>query len=355
MHDQNPHRATILPVSEGTPRPHWSVMVPTYNCAHYLHETLACVLAQDLGPEVMQIEVIDDHSTKDDPEAVVRELGHGRVGFYRQPENVGHVRNFETCLRRSQGKLIHLLHGDDCVRDGFYYKMQSAFSTAPEIGAAFCRHIYMDDNGHWTMISELLQGESGILEKWLERIITRQYIQTPSIVVRREVYEKLGGFDRRFEYYYEDWEMWVRIATTYPVWYEVEPLAIYRQASISNTGFTIRTGKNIEEIRKGNQIVQSYLSSYLSPSTVMSLLNKNTKYYALYALMTAYKMYMSGDISSAVAQIREALKTNLSFEVICNFVFLLTRAFLRSLYRLMKAHFRSIKSSFIINKIPSNN
>ena len=57
--------------------PLWSVMIPTYNCARYLRETLASVLAQDPGPEVMQIKVIDDCSTLDDPEAVVTETWTG--------------------------------------------------------------------------------------------------------------------------------------------------------------------------------------------------------------------------------------------------------------------------------------
>ena len=40
---------------------------------------------------------------------------------------------------------------------------------------------------------------------------------TPSIVVRRSVYERLGSFDRRLVCA-EDWEMWVRIAAHYPIW-----------------------------------------------------------------------------------------------------------------------------------------
>ncbi len=309
---QHPDRATIPPRTELTPRPLWSVMIPTYNCANYLRETLCCVLAQDPGPEIMQIEVIDDHSTKDDPRTVVEELGGGRVGFYQQPENVGHTRNFETCLKRAQGKLIHLLHGDDCVRLGFYRKMQRAFEENPLVGAAFCRQIHMDEHGHWQHISALEQPESGVLNNWLEKIAVKQRIQTPSIVVRRDVYEKLGGFDYRLSWV-EDWEMWVRIAAHYPVWYEVEPLALYRTHSASNTGRYVRTGENLRDVRRCIEIVQSYL-----PKTVAGKLsNQSREHWALYALeYYVPQMLNTGDIAAAMTQIREALKCSNSLRVI---------------------------------------
>src|SRR4028119_1785319 len=141
MDEQFLYRSRISPVPEGESRPLWSVMIPTYNCAKYLRETLASVLAQDPGSEVMQIAVVDDDSTQDDPAAVVEELGRGRVEFYRQPHNVGLVKNFQTTLELSRGKLIHQLHGDDLVQIGFYQKLQRAFIENPEIGAAFCRHM----------------------------------------------------------------------------------------------------------------------------------------------------------------------------------------------------------------------
>ncbi|HIK15530.1 MAG TPA: glycosyltransferase family 2 protein [Leptolyngbyaceae cyanobacterium M33_DOE_097] len=185
-------RAIILPVAKELQRPLWSVMIPTYNCADYLRETLASVLEQDPGSEFMQIEVVDDFSTKDDPKAVVEELGKGRVKFYQQPQNVGYISNFNTCLQRSQGKLVHLLHGDDCVRRGFYHRLQLAFEKQPNIGAAFCRNIVMDENSNWQWFSRLLRQKSGVLENWLEQIAIINLLQPPSIVVRRDVYEQLG-------------------------------------------------------------------------------------------------------------------------------------------------------------------
>ena len=102
-------------------------MIPTYNCANYLKVTLASVLAQDPGEAIMEIIVVDDYSTKDDPEAVVKEYGQGRVQFIRQEKNVGKVKNYETGLRASRGRYIHQLHGDDLVYDGFYKEMEAIF------------------------------------------------------------------------------------------------------------------------------------------------------------------------------------------------------------------------------------
>ena len=311
MSEQHLYRATIPPVPDGTQRPLWSVMIPTYNCAKYLRQTLASVLAQDPGSEVMQIEVVDDHSTRDDPAAVVEELGRGRVGFYRQPQNVGHVKNFETCLQRSRGKLIHLLHGDDCVRDGFYRKLQRGFEKKPEIGAAFCRHIHMDEQNHWTWISWLEQPESGVLDNWLERIAVEQRIQTPSIVVRREVYERLKAFDCRLRWC-EDWEMWIRIAAHYPVWYEVEPLAVYRVHSVSTTGRYVRAGENIQDLRKGISMVRQYLPDECADKFAKRAL----KNYAFYALKSASELAGAGDTSAAINQIREAFRCCSSFKVV---------------------------------------
>src|SRR5262249_49179546 len=62
MQQDNSCRIVIPPVPDGIARPLWSVMIPTFNCASYLRETLRSVLTQDPGRDVMQIEVVDDCS-----------------------------------------------------------------------------------------------------------------------------------------------------------------------------------------------------------------------------------------------------------------------------------------------------
>jgi glycosyltransferase involved in cell wall biosynthesis len=324
MIKQNSFRPVISRVPEGTSRPLWSVMIPTYNCADYLHETLLSVLAQDPGEKIMQIEVIDDYSTLDNPAEVVKKIAGDRVAFFRQGKNVGHIKNFYTCLTRSRGDLIHILHGDDLVFYGYYSILQEAFHKTPKIGAAFCRHFFINEQGEKTGVSEILKEKGGILENWLERIITKQYIQTPSITIRRNVFEKLGSFDQRFKYYYEDWEMWVRIATEYPFWFEPKPLAAYRLRSASNSGNSMRSGESLNDIQTGHKIVKSYLTEYIPLKKVNRFLLKNQKHSAKCALNAARNFFEIGDSKAGIAQIRGALKIRPSIKTAINGLFLLS-------------------------------
>jgi glycosyltransferase involved in cell wall biosynthesis len=325
------YRAEIPPVPEGTARPFWSVMIPTYNCARFLRQTLKSVLSQDPGPDMMQIEVVDDRSTLDDPAAVVAEVGRGRVAFYLQPRNVGHTRNFETCLKRARGKVVHLLHGDDYVLDGFYRKLRNAFESQPEIGAAFCRQIFMDDSGNWEAYSPLEQPESGILNNGLDVLALEQRIMTPSIVVRREAYERLGGFDNRL-ICTEDWEMWVRIASQYSIWYETEPLAAYRMHSNSNTGRHVRNGDDTRYTRMAIEIFKTYL-----PKDRADLLSKKAREtYAISALDRAYSLFLKGDLSAMLAQGREAIYLSRSPRVLRQIGRLIFQAGRVSLQRMIK-------------------
>lgn len=300
-------------ISDNQVRPLWSVMIPTYNCAHYLRSTLESVLQQDLGPEIMQIMVVDDCSTQDDPEAVVQEIGKGRVEFYRQPQNVGMTQNFRTALELSRGYLIHQLHGDDQVRPGFYQKLQIAFESNSEIGAAFSRTISMDEDGHWTNLTDLERSTSGVLPKeWLHRLAIICCILTPSIVVRRAVYEKLGSFDERFYCAAEDWEMWMRIAVNYAIWYEVEPLSIYRTSSASSTGRNILNGRYIEDLNSATKMIHSHLPQPL-PEKIRRIPYQN---WAFSALGTSKIFIDRGELSLAAFHIRAALRYQISYPVL---------------------------------------
>jgi glycosyltransferase involved in cell wall biosynthesis len=280
----------ITPLPANEQRPLLSVMIPVYNCAQFLPIVLESVLSQDMGAALMQIEVVDDASTDADVAAIVQQLGKGRVSYYRQPENVGSLRNFETCINRSRGQLVHLLHGDDRVKAGFYKKLSALFEQYPEAGAAFCNYCFIDDTGKITHGHPPEAKEAGILKDWLPRIAELQRIQYVTIVVRRQVYEKLGSFYGMT--YGEDWEMWVRIARYYPIAYTPEILAEYRLHSGSISSRMGDSGENIPCLLKSHTLIQEHImQENLSAKDKKKIIDKGKQHCALHSILLAYRIW----------------------------------------------------------------
>ena len=295
-------------VSENTERPLWSVMIPVYNCIAYLEATISSVLQQALPVDQMQIEVIDDCSTDGDVEALVRQVGKGRVGYFKKEKNGGSLRNFESCINRANGIYIHILHGDDKVKPGFYEEITSLFAENPGVGACYTHYEYIDSsdspNG-WPV--KILQDHAGVIGNWLEKIAVSNIVQPPAVVVKREVYERLGSF---FAVHYgEDWEMWVRIAAHYPVAYSPKTLACYRVHGSNITTNSILSGQNIKDIKKVIKIINNYLPEHLR----RTLGNKAKRNFSGYFATLSDAIYhQHGDKRAALRQAYLSLRMHVN-------------------------------------------
>ena len=297
------HGPVIPAVQDGFDRPFWSVMIPTYNPnPAYLEQTLRSVLDQDPGSQHMQIELIDDGSTNFDPEIFVSTRG-SRASFYRQPRHMGMAGNWNTCVERARGRWIHLLHQDDLVFPGFYQRLRKGIDTDASIGAAFCHHSWIDAGGRREPArSRIPQSAPGILSDWLEYVFVGLSFTTPSIVVKRGVYERLGGFDTAFDYAL-DWDMWKRIAPRYPLWYEPAPLAACRRHPASTTRALMRSGANIAEIRRSIEVSRAYLP----PAIAADMAARARAHYASHAVsQAATLLFAEHDPGAGLAQLREA-------------------------------------------------
>lgn len=80
-------------------RPFWSVMIPSCNPrADYLGETLWSVIKQDLDPDQMQMEVIDDASPNGTPTEFIRKIAGERIKVHCEPHNFGLAGIWNRCI-----------------------------------------------------------------------------------------------------------------------------------------------------------------------------------------------------------------------------------------------------------------
>jgi glycosyltransferase involved in cell wall biosynthesis len=281
------------------------------------------VLSQDPGEGVMQIEVVDDCSTDADVETLVHSIAKGRISYYRQPINMGSLRNFQTCIERSTGRFIHILHGDDRVRHSFYSRLSKLFEQHPSVGAAYCRFAYINEHNAFLFNHEAEMQHEGILQNWLARICERQRIQYSAIAVKRDVYEKLGSFYG--VEYGEDWEMWARIAAHYDVGYVPDILAEYRMHTSSISGKSFLTAKNMDDLDAVMKKIHAFL-----PAKVRSTIEKRSRiFYAYYAMRVANSLWANLKArSGAKAQMRAAWRMHSDFFLLYKILKLHTRMLL---------------------------
>jgi glycosyltransferase involved in cell wall biosynthesis len=224
-----------------SPAPFWSVMIPVHNPPlNLLRETIASVRNAGVDPATVQLTVVDDASTDAAVLDWLTRLPEQGIEVLHAPARRGLVGNWNACLAAARGEWVHILHQDDRVRPGFYAALEAGIRTAPSIGAALTQTAFIDEDGTWLRDGHLDQTTAGLLDHWIQHVVVNLAFQCPAIVVRRAVYEQVGGFDDRFRYC-ADAEMWQRIAVHYPLWYDPRPLAEYRvhPASATHRLFTL--------------------------------------------------------------------------------------------------------------------
>jgi glycosyltransferase involved in cell wall biosynthesis len=304
----------LAPVPGSAPRPTWSVVITVYRRVRFLARALRSVLTQAPGPDEMEIHVIQDGA--DEPTAaevrsLVTTLGAGRVTFRAAGERLGQPAIFNRCLEVARGRFVHLLHDDDWVAPGFYRALRIGLDDQARPGAAFCRHWYTDADGLPLRLSWLEGEAAGTIPDWLERIAVCCRLQTPAIVVRRDVYERLGGFHPAARSAF-DWEMWVRIAAHYPVWFEPTPLAHFRTHPDGESSSLRRSGALVADARRALDLVAASL-----PASVRDALTRRARRrLAHYALGLAGEQRDAGDWQAAWANLSQGLACRRSAEVL---------------------------------------
>jgi glycosyltransferase involved in cell wall biosynthesis len=203
-------------------KPKISVIIPTYNRAALLLEALASVFAQTWRD--YEVIVVDDGSTDDTLSLLAPWLSHIRL-FSEPNRGVAAARNLGICEAR--GEFICFLDSDDLWTPS---KLETQLSFA-------------EQNTQYALIASEIEGfdSSGKVQARskasmyrirngfvLEDLLFANWIQTSTVMVRRETLLRVGGFDEDIGQFGEDWLLWMRIAAESPIYFLPAPLVRYR-------------------------------------------------------------------------------------------------------------------------------
>lgn len=200
-----------------------SVIIPAFNAATSLGQTLDSALSQTLSPA--QIIVVNDGST-DSTSAVARAFGDRIV--YLEQKNAGQGAARNVGLQVATGKYVAFLDADDYWQPGFLERCVEFLERHPEAVAVNTGLITRLQDDTELIQPALLTGSDAptnpfLIDDFFAFWAKYDHVRTGSAVIRKSVIDEAGGqrADLRIS---QDLEYWGYIATFGKWGYVPEPL-----------------------------------------------------------------------------------------------------------------------------------
>jgi glycosyltransferase involved in cell wall biosynthesis len=280
--------------------PRVSVIIPTYNRAHFIAEAIRSVLSQTYRD--FEIIVVDDGSTDNTKEVVNSFKDHHIRYIYQDNQRVCVARN--NGIEVSKGEYIVLLDSDDVLMEKAIERELHMLERNPEVGLSYGQKYMMDEKGHIFALRKPKHRAPGVYRGAKEIINLFRYgnyIVPSTTMIRRSSIIDVGLFDPAFNAGSNDFEMWVRIAKKYAVAYIAEPVAKYR---ISSTSIT--NGRNPDEIEETNSRI--FESVFNDPKIGALLSGERPKAYFHQYWVLANNAYGNREMNTARRYLFKALR-----------------------------------------------
>src|SRR5262245_30073027 len=205
-----------------------SVVIPTYNCAEHIGETLQSVLDQDYPN--LEIIVVDDGST-DNTRDVVAGFRSDRITYVYQSNSGGPSKPRNVGIAHAQSQYIALFDSDDIMLPGKIQAAVEFFEMNSQLGLVFTNFVKCDEQGtpypnpfldgyhhFWMCQKRQVDDRRYVISAGVayETLLKQNYIGTSSVVIRKSVFSEVGEFDETLSGP-EDLDMWLRITSLYDI------------------------------------------------------------------------------------------------------------------------------------------
>ncbi len=221
--------------------PFFSVVIPTYNRAELLAQAVQSVLNQTFNN--FELIVVDD-SPDGTARSVIEAFVDKRISYVKNNRGKGGAGTRNAGIFRSQGEWVAFLDDDDLwLPEKLERQYQKIQASDKEVGLVYSGHVKFESDSCYITGTFVPRHEGWLYEQLLyKNVIGGLY----SVVIRRDVLEKLEGLDERFPAL-QDADLYVRIAKTHKITFVKDPLVRVR-----NSGTRITT--NYASKLRGNQL-----------------------------------------------------------------------------------------------------
>lgn len=205
-----------------------SVVMPTFNRRQFIREAVDSILGQTYGN--VEVVIMDDGST-DGTKGLIDEVygRDSRVRYFSQ-QNCGQAVARNKALALARGNYIAFLDSDDVWEPEKLAKQMPLFLSDPEVQLVHSGCSMINTQGAVIQVYVPPRQPGVNCGDVFEQVMEMNRMACMTVVVRRAILEKAGGFDedRSLDAYAVDWELWMRLSLSSKVDYVAEALARYR-------------------------------------------------------------------------------------------------------------------------------
>lgn len=182
-----------------------SVIIPTYNRASYLVQSLESVLAQSYRN--LEVIVVNDGST--DETRAILEPYRNRIAYYEKT-NGGKSSALNLGLKHISGEYVWVFDDDDVALPELVESHMSVFESQPQVDFVYSGYAFFEGKDSDNVI-ETVKARAYPDREMVGELLNGNFISGVSVVVRKRCYDRVGCYDERL-IRAQDYDMWIRLA-----------------------------------------------------------------------------------------------------------------------------------------------
>ena len=260
-----------------------TVLMPVYNGEKYLREAIDSILSQTFTD--FDFLIVDDGSIDQSLE-IAKSYTDVRIKIIENVQNLGIITTLNKGLKIAKGKYIARMDSDDVCFPARLEKQVDFLDKHPEI-SIIGSNVQVIDSSSKRIKTMSFPTESELI-KW--HLFFCSPIAHPTVLARREVLIKLGGYNSQCQYV-EDYELWLRASKDYKFENISEELLYYR---LHDNNISVNHQQAQE--KNASYYLQSYclksLNLNLSTSGLDMIRFKSERYDAFTSFNTLKSMYL---------------------------------------------------------------
>jgi len=265
--------------------PRISVVIPSYNQARFLEQTICSVLDQNYPN--LELIVMDGGSTDQSVEIIKKY--QDRIAYWTSGKDKGQYWAVDAGLRRSTGEIMTWINSDDMLHPNSFSTVASIFSQLNDVDWVTGTPNIMDETGQqrWVCTPIPVYSREYYLQK---RYDYPNYIQQEGTFWRRSLWEKAGGSLKTSLSMAGDLELWMRFFRHARLHTANVLLGCFRQYGDQKTGHSmglykeeacVELDREITRFRERREVLPS-------PAPIIEVHNAGAPAYLVTAIVSTY-------------------------------------------------------------------